>query len=223
MPRALDALSDEALGREIWALWHHYFITNVPFTINGDTVPKITNEQLEAILPGFRGIVRVATFNQDTDNESLTGVEKGLRLCGSGNFDRGGRMFRAYFERLDEAKTGRRRQSALARRKRRSSYLHTRVAEMVKAQQDITTPEVLRRLERLVEQEAHLDWKVLPKMDRVENENDGKGVIEWSEPNRRKRGGEPLAKSAPTSTIPHMLSRIRKELGINRSKKSKSH
>ena len=54
MPRFLDLVSDEDLGREIFALWHSYYIQNLPFTINGASVSQITNKQLEQILPRFR-------------------------------------------------------------------------------------------------------------------------------------------------------------------------
>ena len=76
MPRFLDCVSDEDLGREIWALFHAYYIQNLPFTINGAPVSRITNKQLEQILPGFRVIVRVATFDQDTDDEGLSQAQR---------------------------------------------------------------------------------------------------------------------------------------------------
>jgi hypothetical protein len=196
MRMPLDRLSNEDLGREIWALWHHYFITNLPFTMNGDPVAQITGEQLEAILPSFKGIVRVATFNQDTDNESLAGVEKGLRLCASGNFNRGGRMFRAYFERLDEAKTGRRRQSAIASSPR-PDYLQNVLVDLVKAKPNITRSEAIEELQRLADLPDDDPGRRNPKIERV-----AEGRVEWREPSNP-------AASAPLSNIKYRLRNTR--------------
>jgi len=150
MSRVLDHMTDEQLGKEINALWHAYFIQNLPFTINGAAVREITDEQLKQILPGFRGIVRVATFDQDADNASLTSVEKGLRRCAFGDFAGGGKLFRAYFEQRDEAKTGRRRQSAIARKKRprRRTYLQEVSREIVTANPGIQWEGFLKELRR---------------------------------------------------------------------------
>jgi hypothetical protein len=194
MPRALDALSDEALGREIWALWHHYFITNVPFTINGKPAGQITDEQLEAILPSFRGIVRVATFNQDTDNESLAGIEKGLRLCASGDFDRGGRMFRAYLERLDEARTGRRRQSAIAGNAR-PDYLQRVLTEIDEQKPGITPLETKEELKRRVGAPG--------EEPRIHAWDEDADEVQWMEK------GKPML-SAPFSGLKDRLYKIRR-------------
>jgi hypothetical protein len=197
MPRTgLDDISDEALGREIFALWHHYFITNVPFTMNGNPVDQITDEQLEAILPTFRGIARVAAFNQDTDNESLAGVEKGIRLCGSGNFNRGGRMFRAYFERLDEAKTGRRRQSAIASNPR-PDYLQSVLIDLVRKKPNVSRGEAIEELRRLEALPDNDPGRHHPKIERV-----AEGRVEWREPNNP-------AASAPLSNIKYRLRNAR--------------
>jgi hypothetical protein len=180
MSRVLDALSDEQLGKEVFALWHAYFIRSLPFTINGAPVREITDTQLRQILPGFRGIVRVATFNQDTDDASLTGVEKGLRRCASGNFAGGGKLFRPYFEQRDEARTGRRRQSAIARKKRpgRRDYLHTVLAEILTANPRIKWPEVLEELSR----RASLPRD--PDKPRIERVCEAEDVVEWVEPGK---------------------------------------
>jgi hypothetical protein len=224
--------TDEQLAKAAWLWW-----LCVQLEARGIPLDRATLADAERI--------RIATFASDTDNQALAGLEKAFLLIAAWkpeNLPRAGRMIRDYISQSrtqqatqNELATGHLRQSELGRRKRRPSYLYTRVAEMVEAQHDIETPEVLRRLERLVEQEAHLDPRMFPRMERVDRtEDDGKGVIEWSEPNPRRRGKprgvvrdgqperEPLTKSAHTAAIPHMLSRIRKKLAINRPKKSKS-
>ena len=182
MPRFLDLVSDEDLGREIFALWHSYYIQNLPFTINGASVSQITNKQLEQILPGFREIVRLATFDQDTDDESLTGLEKGLRRCESGDFTSGGKLFRAHFERRIEAKTGRRRQSAAGRQPRpgRRHYLQDVLREIVTANPGIRWEGAIQELRRREEPSSNSDK---PQIELV---HEVKGV-EWFEPGKGAR------------------------------------
>jgi hypothetical protein len=194
MSRLLDSLSDEDLGREIWALWHAYYIQKLPFTINGASVSRITNKQLKQILPGFRVIVRVATFDQDTNDESLAGLEKGLRRCSSGDFAGGGRLFRAHFERRIEAKTGRRRQSAIASLPR-PDYLQTVLMELVRANFSITKQAAIEELKR---REGPPGEE--PRIDRVDERED---EVWWIEP------GKP-EKSAPLSGLKHRLRNARR-------------
>jgi hypothetical protein len=189
MPRGLDLVSDEDLGREIFALWHSYYIQNLPFTINGASVSQITNKQLEQILPGFRDIVSLATFDQDTDDESLTGLEKGLRRCGSGDFTGGGRLFRAHFERRIEAKTGRRRQSAAASKPRpgRRHYLQDVLREIVTANPGIKWGGALNELRRRAELPRDPDKPHIEQVCEVEG-------VAWLEPGKVARDPLPMKK-----------------------------
>jgi hypothetical protein len=193
MQRLLDRISDEDLGRDFCVLWERYWIENVPFTINGASVPQIPDDQLKLILPAFKGLIRVASLNQDTNNYELMGLEKALHLYTSGDYTRVGKIFRAYTEHRDEAKTGRRRQSTIARKKRpgRRSYLH----EVLRDIATVTSKweEALKELHRRAEPSGNWDE---PHIERV-SEAEG---VEWHE--QGKSAHEPAkARDLPISKV----------------------
>jgi hypothetical protein len=188
--------SDEQFGIVFWNGWCAHQLEGLQVQVDGVPLAPIPPAFFVEFLPAFLAAIHIETRKLDTPNEELVGIEKALRLCAEGNYAAAGRLVRQHLRRraeaqrnADEAATRRRHQAAIGRRKRRSSYLHTRVAEMVEAQHDITTPGVIQRLERLVDQEAHLDPEVFPRIERVDRTEDtSKGAIEWSEPNPRRRG-----------------------------------
>jgi hypothetical protein len=190
-------------------------------------VGHIAPELLAAILFDAAATTHVYGKIGNTDNVVLVGLGKALSLIEPDdqgnvtleNLIRAGGMIRQFIKHqtlmmaaLDEARTRRRYQSAIGG-KRRTSYLRTRLTEMVHANPGITAPQAIDELERLTDMPPPEDPKA-PRFERFDRTEDGgKGVIEWREPNRD-------AAKASLASIKDMLTDIRQVLGISRPSKA---
>src|SRR5206468_1245493 len=98
--------------------------------------------------------LRLKALGLDNDNEDLAGVKKAAQVIARGDLARGGRMIRKYMERqtmmlaaLDEAKTGRRKQRANAK-KSRTDALQSLILEAMRCNQAITTDQLIAELRK---------------------------------------------------------------------------
>jgi hypothetical protein len=182
----LLGLSDKDLGLRLYALW----------AVAQAEKLGISEDQISAEIAED---LRLRALRLDTDSEDLAGLEKALHLCAKGDSTRGGRMFRKHLHRqamgiatLDEAKTGRRRQRALAQ-KPRTDALQAVILDVVRRKPAIQCNELIAQL-RLQEHRGV-----------IEAINEAEACIEWTDKKRR-------AKSTALSALPARLSRARKIL-----------
>ncbi len=122
---AFLSLPDDQLGLHLYAWW----------AVAQAEKMGITRDQLT---PEIAERLRGKVLSLDTDNEDLAGLEKALRVIALGDPARGGKMFRMHMERqvitlaaFDEAKTGRRRQRANAKRDRTDPLQRVTASEKV--------------------------------------------------------------------------------------------
>lgn len=118
---------------------------------------------LSALTPEIAERIRVATLGMDGDVERVAGEEKMLRRIAQeiaeGDVSSAANLIRQVIRRKtdeqdvrDEAKTGRRKQRALAQ-KPRSNALQAIIARMVEAQPDITCPGLLAQLRAMADRD----------------------------------------------------------------------
>jgi hypothetical protein len=110
----LLVLRDDQLGLYAYKWWA--FAQAEKLGVSEDITPEI-DERL-----------RLKLLSLDTDSEDHVGLAKALQLVAQGELARGGKMFRNHMQRqaatiaaFDEAKTGRRRQRANARKPRQDA------------------------------------------------------------------------------------------------------
>ena len=212
-------LPDEELALAYYAWRSAAALQSVGIELDGVPFDQISAELREPILFAALHLARRSRPPGDTDNENLTGLEKAERLMepdadgnvARENLRRAGSLIHQFFERQirtlvdhDEAVTRRRHQRAIARN-RRTSYPHILVTEILKANPDIESPQIVDELERR--------WRLPPPEDdkapRITGFDRTKGYIEWQEPDGR-------IDDMPVSGIPDLVSRVRKELGFSR-------
>ena len=109
-------LPDDELGYHLLAVWagYHAQKLNIPIHL-------VTFDFVEAI--------RSQTLKMDTDNVEHVALEKAIKLIAEGQPARGGKLFREHMKKgatfiaaLDEAVTGRRRQTANAKKPRTTPF-----------------------------------------------------------------------------------------------------
>ena len=149
---AVREQSNEQLGREFWTSWCAYKLQAVRVRVDGLLLDPIPLDFLQEFMPAFVEAVRIETFKEDTDNESLVGIEKALLLCTSGNYAAAGKLIRQHFARrttltsaMNELATGHHRQSAFAGNGR-PDHLQRVLTEMVEQKLDITPREAKEEL-----------------------------------------------------------------------------
>jgi hypothetical protein len=177
-------LPDNQLGLHFYAWW----------VVAQAEKLGISQDQLD---PELAERLRLKALCLDTDNEDLAGLERALQVIATGDLVRGGRMFREHMQRqtltvgaFDEAKTGRRRQRANAKKPRRDA-LQTLIVEIVKRHPGFTRDQVLAEMRK----QEHGGV--------IETITDG--LIEWHDDGGRI--GE-----APVSGLKDRVSRARKFL-----------
>ncbi len=184
---------DDALGRHVFKWWCAFYVTS-----KGIPPERITPEIVEKI--------RIATLAADTENAGSVAVEKAMKLAAVGDFARAGKIIRGRVKEvseslaaLDEAVSGKRRQRAIAK-KRRQDGLQLLIEEIVAKHPDIRTPGLLAALR------AHQHGGVIEHID-----DEDEGTVEWCDEN------DP-AGSAPISGLKDRLSRAKKILKRNSSR-----
>ena len=109
-------LPDDELGYHLLALWagYHAEKNNIP-------IHDMTFDFVEAI--------RTQSLKMDTDNVEQVTLEKAIKLIAGGEPARGGKLFREHMKKgatfiaaLDEAVTGRRRQTSNAKKPRTTPF-----------------------------------------------------------------------------------------------------
>jgi hypothetical protein len=187
-PSEFYDLPDEQLALAAYTWWAAAHLESSCVLVDGKPVEHVTPELLEAILPVALERIRQATFDQNTDNEALVGVEKALCLIASGdpaNLPRAGAMFRQhsgnralFLAALKEAATGHGHQSAIAS-KPRPDFLQKTLIEIVTADPGIQLPGVIRELKRRADLPDHDPGRHNPRIERVDD-----GGVQWREPNK---------------------------------------
>ena len=183
----LIALTDEQLGFAFWDYW-------LAVQAIARRIP------LEQVTAEFQEQIRTYTFNIDADLPASVVFEKVLKFCAIGKFARAGRILRATLndgaitqELIDELRTGKRRQRALAE-KDRADPLAKLIAGIVNKTPDISEPDLRTALR------AEQRHGVIDEIDDIE------GAI-WLV-DKHGRGGE----SVPLSGLKDRLSRAKKKL-----------
>jgi hypothetical protein len=140
-----------------------------------------------------------AALTAEADTARGAALEKALRKAASGDLASAGKLLREYLSEgaihlaaLDEAITGKRRQSANGR-KPRPDELQLLIEGILAARPDIKLASLLGELRRSQDGEV------------IDNIDDAEGVIEW-------RGKNNPAGTAPISGLKDRLSRARKKL-----------
>jgi hypothetical protein len=182
----LLGLSDEDLGLRFYAWWATAQAEKL-----GVSQDQITPENAEHL--------RLRALSLDTDNEDLAGLERALQVCAKGDLARGGRMFRQHLLRqamaiatIDEAKTGRRRQRAVAQRPR-TDALRALILEIVQRKPAITLSELIAEL-RLQEHGPV-----------IETVNDSEACVEWTDKKHRAKSTSFAALSVRLSRAKNFL------------------
>jgi hypothetical protein len=178
---------DDPLGLHLFTWW-------VAFNAECKGIPptSVTVEIIEKI--------RISTLGIDTEDARNAALEKALRLAATGDFARAGKILRAHVSdmslnmaALDEAVSGKRRQRAIAKKRRRDG-LQLRIEEIVAEHPDIGTRGLLAALR--TDQHGGV-------IEHISDEDDG--TIEWCDEN------DP-AGTAPISGLKDRLSRAKKIL-----------
>ena len=137
----LLALPDYELGLQCWAWWVVAQTESLGFS-QQELTPEIVEN------------IRVKTLEIDSDNPTVSALEKTLRLAASGQIERAGKMFRDLMKMeqmqkaaIDEAVTGRRRQTKNAKklRNRRNDDcpIHQLIADCLDNNQKASAQEVI--------------------------------------------------------------------------------
>jgi hypothetical protein len=132
-------LPDEELGIYMLSWWVAYLANT-----RGIQPEEVTSEMVENI--------RTLSLDMDTDSEDVISLEKALRLAASGEVVRAGKIFRdrqsnraINLAAMDEAITGRRKQTERARRPRLDS-LSSLILEILTENPEMSSDKILRTL-----------------------------------------------------------------------------
>jgi hypothetical protein len=187
-PVALLQLPDNELVAQVWAARLAHLAA-----LKGIAPTDITMEMaLSVVQP---------TLEMDTDNVEMAGPEKILKAIASGNIARGAKMSRDLLRQgalkrrlLDQYEANRRRQSERAK-KPRPRGLTGVIEPWVRKQPDISTEEVLNRLQSRALDGDEVILEVTTDVIRVAS----------------REGDEEVIKDIKVTSLPSRISRLRKK------------
>ena len=143
-PKLLALPDDEMVGC-VWTWW-------IAAQMTAKGIP------LDDYSPQMEQVIIRETLRSDTDQESVSGLERAMQAIALRDVERGAKMFRDFMRRgstmhaaLDEAVTGRRKQRAIAR-KPREDTLNRIIREIVEKDPRMTEPQLFERLRCLEKQ-----------------------------------------------------------------------